>query len=57
GLLQGIPTDLTKPIREGGGVNEWLWKGNKETPTARIEAIINYPEGRMPLRYRLTPML
>lgn len=53
GLLQGIPTDLTKPIREGGGVNEWLWKGNKETPTARIEAIINYPEGRMPLRYRL----
>ncbi|GDZ94654.1 putative ABC transporter ATP-binding protein [Planktothrix agardhii CCAP 1459/11A] len=53
GLLQGIPTDLTKPIREGGGVNEWLWKGTKETPIARIEAIINYPEGRMPLRYRL----
>lgn len=53
GLLQGIPTDLTKPIREGGGINEWLWKGTQETPIARIEAIINYPEGRMPLRYRL----
>lgn len=53
GLLQGIPTDLTKPIREGGGVNEWLWKGTKETPIALIEAIINYPEGRMPLRYRI----
>ncbi|MBD2480501.1 AAA family ATPase [Planktothrix sp. FACHB-1365] len=53
GLLQGIPSDLTKPIREGGGVNEWLWKGTQETPIARIEAIINYPEGRMPLRYRL----
>lgn len=53
GLLQGIPSDLTKPIREGGGVNEWLWKGTKETPIARIEAIINYPEGRMPLRYRI----
>jgi predicted ATPase len=57
GLLQGIPTDLTKPIREGGGVNEWLWKGTQETPIAKIEAIINYPEGRgripMPLRYRI----
>ena len=53
GLLQGIPTDLTKPIREGGGVDEWLWKGTKETPIAKIEAIIDYPEGRMPLRYRI----
>ncbi|HEY9863538.1 MAG TPA: AAA family ATPase [Candidatus Obscuribacterales bacterium] len=53
GLLQGIPSDLTKPIREGGGVNEWLWKGTQETPIAKIEAIIDYPEGRMPLRYRI----
>ena len=53
GLLQAIPTDLTKTIREGGGINEWLWKGDQEMPTAQIEAVVNYPELRIPLRYRV----
>nr|WP_242032753.1 AAA family ATPase [Oscillatoria sp. FACHB-1406] len=53
GLLQAVPNDLTQPIREGGGVREWLWKGGKETPIARIEALLDYPDGIMPLRYRL----
>jgi predicted ATPase len=53
GLLQATPGNLTAPIREGGGVNEWLWKGEKGIPTAEIEAIINYPQGIMPLRYKL----
>ncbi|MDR0564033.1 MAG: AAA family ATPase, partial [Azoarcus sp.] len=26
-LLQAAPTDLLRPIREGGGVQDWLWKG------------------------------
>ena len=25
-LLQAAPRDLQVPIREGGGVAEWLWK-------------------------------
>ena len=27
-LLQAAPRDLMEPIRTGGGVAEWLWKGN-----------------------------
>ncbi|MCW9679668.1 AAA family ATPase [Dolichospermum planctonicum UHCC 0167] len=53
GLLQATPGNLTASIREGGGVSEWLWKGEKGIPTAEIEAIINYPQGIMPLRYKL----
>jgi predicted ATPase len=53
GLLQATPANLTAPIREGGGVSEWLWKGEKPIPTAEIEAIIDYPQGIMPLRYKL----
>ena len=26
-LLKAAPTDLAVPIREGGGVSEWIWKG------------------------------
>ncbi len=27
GLLHSLPTDLAPPIRQGGGINEWVWKG------------------------------
>lgn len=57
GFLRALPQDLTIPIREGGGVREWLWKGEQSgtfrTPIAQIEALINYPSGIMPLRYRI----
>jgi predicted ATPase len=53
GLLKAIPTDLTAPIRKGGGISDFLWKGNQGIPTAEIETIVDYPEGVMPLRYRL----
>ena len=26
-LLRNAPGEITKPIREGGGILEWLWKG------------------------------
>ena len=52
-LLRATPDDLTRPIREGGGISEWLWKGSRATPTAEIDATIFYPEGMQPLRYRL----
>ncbi len=52
-LLRATPNDLTAPIRDGGGIREWLWKGVKDTPTAEIGATIHYPEGVMPLRYRI----
>lgn len=53
GLLQATPTDLTAPLREGGGIGEWLWKGAKNTPIAEIEATVDYPNGVQPLRYRI----
>lgn len=53
GLLKATPTDLTAPIRQGGGVSDLLWKGQKEIPIAKIEVTIDYPEGLMPLRYRM----
>lgn len=53
GFLRALPQDLTAPIREGGGVGEWLWKGNPGIPTAEVETLVYYPDGIMPLRYRL----
>jgi predicted ATPase len=53
GLLKATPIDLTVPIRKGGGIREWLWKGSKETPIGEIEVTVDYPKGKMPLSYRL----
>ena len=53
-LLSGAPKDLTKPIRDGGGIRDWLWKGSKTPPVASVEAILRYPKGPQPLRYRLS---
>jgi predicted ATPase len=54
GVLKATPTDLVAPIRQGGGISDFLWKGEKGTPTAKIEAILDYPEGTMPLRYQIS---
>ena len=53
GILRAAPTDLTLPIREGGGISEWLWKGKNKNPVAEIDATINFPLSDMPLRYKL----
>ncbi len=54
GFLRASPVDLALPIRDGGGVMEWLWKGSGKTPTAEVNTTIYYPEGTMPLRHRIT---
>ncbi|MEG4624621.1 AAA family ATPase [Microcoleus sp. w1-18aA5] len=54
GVLKATPTDLLTPIRQGGGISDFLWKGGKGTPTAKIEAILDYPERTMPLRYQIS---
>lgn len=66
-LLHATPKDFADPIRDGGGINEWLWKGDQTTPEvprqfrkvmsfseAEIEVLLDYPEGVQPLRYRLS---
>lgn len=53
GILKALPTDLVAPIRQGGGISDFLWKGGKDSPIAKIEAILDYPEGLMPLHYQI----
>ena len=53
GFLRASPIDLSLPIRDGGGVVEWLWKGSKSTPIAEANFLVSYPEGIMPLRHRI----
>jgi predicted ATPase len=53
-VLQATPRDLTKPVREGGGVTEWLWKGAKAKGTAQIEVTTAPSSAVLPLRYRVS---
>ena len=43
GLLRAAPKDLSAPVKQTGGVRDWLWKGERN-PTASIEAIIDFPD-------------
>lgn len=52
-LLRSTPEQLLKPIREGGGVRDWLWKGAEGTPTASLDVVITNPKGPQNLRYQL----
>ncbi|SDT35248.1 Predicted ATPase [Pseudomonas asplenii] len=52
-LLRSAPEQLSKPIREGGGVRDWLWKGAKGTPIAALDFVIAHPKGPQNLRYQL----
>lgn len=52
-LLAEAPRDLLRPIREGGGVEEWLWKGGRRLPGAQVALTLTYPRINVPLHYRL----
>ena len=54
GLFKAAPHNLVEPIREGGGIGDWIWKGKAASQTAQIEAIIENPKGNQALRYALT---
>lgn len=51
-LLRAAPGDIRAVIRRGGGVGEWIWKGEPEGE-ASIDAVISNPHGRLPLRHVL----
>ena len=58
-LLGAAPYDLQEPIREGGGIRDWLWKGAHKTPTATVEVTLGYPMkltqlDLKPFRYRIS---
>lgn len=57
GLLQNTSSDLTLPIREGGGITEWLWKSNgkrSKPPEAQIEVFLEPLSEIALLRYELS---
>ncbi len=45
--------ELRGVVRRGGGVGEWIWKGNKNG-AASIDLVVNYPKGKQPLRHILS---
>lgn len=55
GLLRNAPEQFLKPIREGGGVWEWLRKGGSENaPVATLDTVVSYPAGSQNLRYAIS---
>src|SRR5258707_1115267 len=49
-VLAAAPRDIKTPILEGGGVSEWIWKGEANGAIkAEIEVCLHYPS----FRYRL----
>jgi predicted ATPase len=51
-LLRSSANGLRETVRAGGGVTEWIWKGNSQG-AAEIDAVIDNPSGRQPLRHAL----
>ena len=49
-LLRSAPTDLASPVRKGGGIRDWLWKGAQE-PIASVDVEVEYASDAEPLRH------
>jgi predicted ATPase len=52
-LLAAAPRDLMKPIREGGGVAEWIWKGKREQRSGEVEVVLQSFPSAQALTYTL----
>ena len=53
GLLRAAPRDLAAPIREGGGIADWIWRGEPRPGSAQIEVLAKNRAGSPSLRYRI----
>ena len=51
GLLRAAPADLLTPIREGGGVRDWLWRGEQRASYAQVDAVVDNPRRQQALHY------
>jgi len=52
-LLRSSTTDWRPVISKGGGVGQWIWKGQPHEP-ASVEAVFANPRGSEPLRHTIT---
>lgn len=59
GLLRALPRDFLEPIRKGGGIAEWLWKGDHSAAAEigvqvnSIESVLGGPSP-VPFDHRLS---
>lgn len=52
-LLQAAPQELIRPLREGGGVPNWIWQGQQTKP-AVVSASVHIPRGASHLEVKHT---
>lgn len=55
-LLQAAPDQITRPLRDGGGIHDWLHQMGKQVgtlPDAWVEAVIANDQGTNDFRYRV----
>lgn len=52
-LLKAAPEDLTVPIIDGGGISNWIWKGDPQASSAQVETVLDYQDGLTDLRHYL----
>ena len=53
-LLRSLPAAFATAIRDGGGPQEWIWKGKPRVGSATIEVVLSAPNpAAQPIRYRL----
>jgi predicted ATPase len=52
-LLHATPSAFASAIRDGGGVREWIWKGDDAGQPASLDTQLKRGSGQGPLRYRL----
>ena len=51
-LLKAASAHLATPVRSGGGIRNWIWKGSPQE-SALIEAVVSYPNGNQPLLHSI----
>ncbi|MYB77716.1 MAG: AAA family ATPase [Chloroflexi bacterium] len=53
-IIAAAPRDIQTPLREGGGIHEWTWKGVLKAPVATVQVSIEIPNRALLLRYELS---
>lgn len=56
GLLNSLPTDITRPFSIAGGIEDWIWKGGKgfHDRQAAIDLVFSTSASQSKLRYHIS---
>ncbi len=52
-LLRAAPTKLAAPVRDSGGVGDWIWRREPDA-VASVAAVVENPKGAQAIRHRLS---